>query len=139
MTRPDKKFCGSIGVRFGTSRAKIELSPAENHGGPAGRFRVRVNRRWYDRADGGHLYLSPGDAVALAAEFAAGGKIAPVAVPDLPVKARVKVPRGIPGASPYWSSYVASAPIRSDDGRWWVAVVVYGGDELHAADTHVRC
>lgn len=107
MTRPDKKFCGSIGVRFGTSRVKIELSPAENHGGPAGRFRVRVNRRWYDRVDGRHMYLSPSDAVALAAEFAAGGEITPVAVPDLPVKARVKVPRGIPGASPL-SSMAAS-------------------------------
>ena len=45
MTRPDKQFCGSIGVRFGTSRVKIELSPAENHGGPAGHFRVRLDRR----------------------------------------------------------------------------------------------
>ena len=36
MIRPDKQFCGSIGVRFGTIRMKIELSPAENHGGPAG-------------------------------------------------------------------------------------------------------
>ena len=48
MTRSDKKFCGSIGVRFCTIRMKIELSPAENHGGPAGRFRVRLDRRWYD-------------------------------------------------------------------------------------------
>ena len=138
MTRRDRKFCGSIGVRFGTSRAKIELSPAENHGGPAGRFRVRLDRRWYDLEDR-KLFLCADEVAALAAEFAAGGKIAPAAVPDLPVKARVKVPRGIPGASPYWSGYVASAPIRADDGRWWVAVVIYGGVEMHAADTLVRC
>lgn len=138
MTRPDKIFCGSVGVRFGTSRAKIELAPAENHGGPAGRFRVRLDRRWYDLEDR-KLFLCADEVAALAAECAAGGKIAPVAVPDLPVKARVKVPRGIPGASPYWSGYVASAPIRADDGRWWVAVVVYGGVEMHAADTLVRC
>lgn len=138
MTRPDKIFCGSIGVRFGTSRAKIELSPAENHGGPAGRFRVRLDRRWYDLEDR-KLFLCADEVAALAAEFAAGGKMAPVAVPDLPVKARVKVPRGIPGASPYWSGYVASAPLRADDGRWWVAVIVYGGVEMHAADTLVRC
>ena len=99
MTRPDKKFCGSIGVRFGTSRMKIELSPAENHGGPAGRFRVRLDRRWYDLEDR-KLFLCPGEVVALAAEFAAGGEITPVTVPDLPVKTRVKVPRGVPGASP---------------------------------------
>lgn len=138
MKRPDKIFCGSIGVRFGTSRAKIELSPAENHGGPAGRFRVRLDRRWYDLEDR-KLFLCADEVAALAAEFATGGEIAPVAMPDLPVKARVKVPRGIPGASPYWSGYVASAPIRADDGRWWVAVIVYGGIEMHAADTLVRC
>lgn len=138
MKRPDKIFCGSIGVRFGTSRAKIELSPAENHGGPAGRFRVRLDRRWYDLEDR-KLFLCADEVAALAADIAAGGEITPVAVPDLPVKTRVKVPRGIPGASPYWSGYVASAPIRADDGRWWVAVVVYGGVEMHAADTLGRC
>lgn len=138
MTRPDKQFCGSIGVRFGTNRMKLELSPAENHGGPAGRFRVRLDRRWYDLEDR-KLFLCADEVAALAAECATGGEIAPVAMPDLPVKARVKVPRGIPGASPYWSGYVASAPIRAADGRWWVAVVVYGGVEIHAADTLVRC
>lgn len=117
---------------------KIELSPAENHGGPAGRFRVRLDRRWYDLEDR-KLFLCPDEVAALAAECATGGEIAPVAMPDLPVKARVKVPRGIPGASPYWSGYVVSAPIRAADGRWWVAVVVYGGVEIHAADTLVRC
>lgn len=138
MIRPDKIFCGSIGVRFGTNRMKIELSPAENHGGPAGRFRVRLDRRWYDLEDR-KLFFCPDEVAALAAEFAVGGEIAPVAMPDLPVKARVKVPRGVPGASQYWSGYVASAPIRADDGRWWVAVIVYGGVEMHATDTLVRC
>ena len=126
MTRPDKIFCGSIGVRFGTNRAKIELSPAENHGGPAGRFRVRLDRRWYD-LDDRKLFLCPGEVAALAAEFAAGGEI------------RVKVPRGVPGASPVWTGYVASAPIRAADGLWYVAVMVYGGVELHPVDNLVRC
>jgi len=134
MTRPDKKFCGSIGVRFGTRRIKIELSPAENHGGPAGRFRVRLDRRWYD-LDDRKLFLCPGEVAALAAEFAAGGEITPVTVPDLPVKTRVKVPRGVPGV---WTGYVASAPIRADDGRWYVAVMLYGGVELHPVDHLVR-
>ncbi|MFR8054629.1 MAG: hypothetical protein ACLU6O_07880 [Bilophila wadsworthia] len=117
---------------------KIELFPAENHGGPAGRFRVRLDRRWYD-LDDRKLFLCPDEVVALAAEFAAGGEIAPVAMPDLPVKARVKVPRGVPGASPVWTGYVASAPIRAADGLWYVAVMLYGGVELHPVDNLVRC
>ena len=132
MTRPDKIFCGSIGVRFGTNRAKIELSPAENHGGPAGRFRVRLDRRWYD-LDDRKLFLCPGELCGK------GGEITPVTVPDLPVKTRVKVPRGVPGASPVWTGYVASAPIRAADGLWYVAVMVYGGVELHPVDNLVRC
>lgn len=69
----------------------------------------------------------------------AGGEITPVTVPDLPVKTRVKVPRGVPGASPVWTGYVASAPIRAADGLWYVAVMVYGGVELHPVDNLVRC
>ena len=110
---------------------KIELSPAENHGGPAGRFRVRLDRRWYD-LEYRKLFLCADEVAALAAEF-------PVAMPDLPVKARVKVPRGIPGASPVWTGYVASAPIRAADGLWYVAVMLYGGVELHPVDHLVRC
>ena len=139
MTRPDKIFCGSIGVRFDTKRIKVELSPAENHGGPAGRYRVRVDRRWYDRADGRHLYLSPADVAALAAELAAGGQIAQVSAPDLPVKTRVRVPRGIPGASPVWVGYTATEPILAADGRWFVAVSMYGGVEMHPVDNLTRC
>ena len=138
MTRPDKVFCGSIGVRFGTTRTKIELSPAENHGGPPGLFRVRVNRRWYDMADGRHLYLGPAEVAALAAELATGGECTQVEPPVLPVKSRVRVPRGVPGSSPVWTGYTATDPILAADGRWYVAVVVYGGVEFHPVNNLVR-
>lgn len=139
MTRPDKQFCGSIGVRFDTKRTKIELAPAENHGGPAGCYRVRIDRRWYDRADGQHLYLSAAEVTALAVELATGGETAPVVAPDMPVKSRVRVPRGIPGVSPVWVGYTATEPILAADGRWFVAVSMYGGVEMHPVDNLTRC
>lgn len=139
MTRQDRKFCGSIGVRFGTKRTKIELSPAENHGGPSGLFRVRVNRRWYDMADGRHLYLAPAEVAALAAELATGGECPQVEPPMLPVKSRVIVPHGIPGGSPVSRGYTATDPILGIDGTWYVAVVVYGGVELHPVNNLTRC
>lgn len=138
MTRQDKQFCGSIGVRFDTKRTKIELARAELHGGPNGRFRVRVDRRWYDAADGRHLYLCRDDVAALAAELAIDGELEAIYPPDMPVKSRVRVPRGIPGASPYWMGYTAGEPIRADDGCWWVAVSTYGGVEMHKVDNLVR-
>ena len=137
MTRPDKIFCGSIGVRFGTNRMKIELSPAENHGGPAGRFRVRLDRRWYDLEDR-KLFLCPGEVAALAAEFAAGGEIMPVTVPDLPRKTRVKVPRRARRVSSL-DGLRRQRARPGHDGRWYVAVMLYGGVELHPVDYLVRC
>lgn len=38
-----------------------------------------------------------------------------------------------------WTGYVASVPIRAADGLWYVAVMVYGGVELHPVDNLVRC
>ena len=33
----------------------------------------------------------------------------------------------------------ATAPIRAADGLWYVAVMLYGGVELHPVDHLVRC
>lgn len=83
--------------------------------------------------------LNPDFESGMLAGFAVSGEITPVTVPDLPVKTRVRVPRGVPGASPVWTGYVASVPIRAADGLWYVAVMLYGGVELHPVDNLVRC
>ena len=41
-------FCGSLSVRQGSRRVRFELAKAEAYGGPAGCYRVRVDRVWHD-------------------------------------------------------------------------------------------
>ena len=52
MRKDNRKFCASIYVRNGEQRVKLELSPASQHGGPEGFYRVRVERRWLNTEDG---------------------------------------------------------------------------------------
>ncbi len=56
--KDNRHFIGSICVRIGTERTKLELSPASIHGGGDG-FRVRVNRRWLNAPEGGPLFVGP--------------------------------------------------------------------------------
>ena len=52
MRLDKRQFCASVSVRHGEHRAKMELSPAEQYGGPGGLYRVRVARRWLDLDNG---------------------------------------------------------------------------------------
>ena len=52
MVQDKRKFSGSVSVRAGETRVRMELSPAPLHGGPEGCYRVRLARRWLDTDDG---------------------------------------------------------------------------------------
>ena len=47
-----RKFSAQIRVRFNTTTTRIELADATPFGGPTGTYRMRVDRRWCDAADG---------------------------------------------------------------------------------------
>ena len=51
-------FSGSLSVRQGSRRVRFELAKAEVYGGPAGCYRVRVDRVWHD-LDGKPAFLTP--------------------------------------------------------------------------------
>jgi hypothetical protein len=52
-------FGKSIKIRFFKRRHILRLAPAEDFGGKAGMFRLRLYRRWIDKADGSLLFYSP--------------------------------------------------------------------------------
>ena len=116
-----RRFIGSICVRIGTERTKLELSPAAIHGGGDG-FRVRVNRRWVDAPEGGPLFVGPDRLGQLVADVALGGMPSPEPEPDLPVKTRVSIRRETEGIVWHDGAWTISPPIRGYDGRWYVAV-----------------
>lgn len=124
MTQNTRNFKGSISVRIGTNRTKLELSPAETHGGEPGLFRVRIDRRWLDTPEGDLLLF---DRSALT-EFILSQvldevKQLPATPPELPIKSRVSIL--------YWhddeprreSNWTSTPPIRGYDGNFYVGVM----------------
>lgn len=124
--RDNRRFIGSICVRIGTNRTKIELSPASIHGGGDG-FRVRVNRRWLDTPDGEPLFLQPDRLGQFVANVALGGMSTPEPNPDLSAKMRVSIRREKDGIVWHDGAWTVSPPIRGYDGRWHVAVATAEG------------
>lgn len=127
MPRKPRQFCASMGVRFGTRRTKIELSPAEQHGGPEGQFRVRVNRRWFDAPDGSYLYFNEFGLAHLAARLAFGAESEPPAAPDIAAKTRVSVRAETEGIERHLCGWTLTPPVLALDGRWMIAVNLYDG------------
>ena len=119
--KDNRHFIGSICVRIGTERTKLELSPASIHGGGDG-FRVRVNRRWLNAPEGGPLFVGPDRLGQLVADVALGGMPSSEPEPDLPVKTRVSIRRETDGIVWHDGAWTVSPPIRGYDGRWYVAV-----------------
>ena len=72
---------------------KLELSPASQHGGPEGFYRVRVERRWLNTEDGRPRWFDRDGLARLAAELAVCGLDIPAPVPAVPYPSRVSVRR----------------------------------------------
>ena len=53
-----RKFSAQIRVRFNTTTTRIELADATPFGGPTGTYRMRVDRRWCDAADGAPWFIN---------------------------------------------------------------------------------
>lgn len=127
-------FTASFSVRFGTQRIRFELSPAPLHGGGEGLFRVRINRRWHDGADGQPLFLDQSMLAALLAQTALGDMPAPplpAPLPPMPAlsnKMRISVPleQDKGGMPRYEGTWTHSPPILAHDGRWMIAVFLLG-------------
>lgn len=138
MAKDKRHFIGSICVRIGTERTKIELSPASIHGGGDG-FRVRVNRRWLDAPEGGVLFVGPDRLGQLIADVALGGMPVPEPAPDLPAKTRVSIRRETDGVVWHDGAWTVSPPIRAYDGRWYVAASTSrGGIEFVPVDSIIK-
>ena len=126
-----RKFTASISVRNDTNRVKIELSPAELHGGPPGFFRLRVARRWLDCECAGRLFFDHERLAAWLAQIVFDDfDTVPSAAPDIPRNSRVSVKfwhRNEPHTEGLRTS---TPPIRAYDGHWYVGVSTYAAGFL---------
>ena len=127
MPKDNRQFFGSVSIRVEDTRSKLELSPAELHGGEEGLFRVRIKRRWLDSPEGKPLFF---DKVRLA-EFIAGHVFAdavatlPETAPDIPRNTRVSVKFWHKDMPHHEGVYTSSPPYRGFDGRFYVWVMTY--------------
>ena len=120
-------FCGSLSVRQGSRRVRFELAKAEAYGGPAGCYRVRVDRVWHD-VDGKPAFLTTAQIVDMAVMMTLGD-FEPEPLPDIPRGTRVSVQTApADGDVPERreTGWTMTAPIRAQDGRVHVGVSVYG-------------
>ena len=123
MRRDNRKFSGSVSIRLGDRRLKLELSPAELHDGAEGLFRVRVNRRWYDHEDGGPLFFDRAGLADLTAALAFDALPPLPEAPDLPRNTRASVTfwhNDLAHCEGVWTS---TPPFRGYDGRFYVGVM----------------
>ncbi len=133
-----RKITASCLLKVNGRAVRVQLSPAVIYGGPEGAYRVRVNRVWRNGHDGNPLFVDRAALAALLAEMLRAAPAPGVPCPDLPADARVSVTirRGedvfeiVPG-------WTYSAPIRADDGQWYVLVSA-GGRRFFANCADVR-
>ena len=147
-------FCGSLSVRQGSRRVRFELAKAEAYGGPAGCYRVRVDRVWHDLdgkpaklpywgpagcyrvrinrvwhdVDGKTAFLTPKQAVGMAVMMTLG-VFEPEPLPDIPRGIRVSYQTAsADGDMPERreTGWTMTEPIRAQDGLAYVGVSVYG-------------
>lgn len=121
-----RKFVASFSVRIGTRRARIELSPAELHGGPEGAYRVRIDRRWYDLIDGGPAFLGRDELAQLLVKAALDGIPEMPPCPQIKRGARVTATYKEDGVQHITGGYVEADPVYSM-GQWVVPVCMYEG------------
>ena len=120
-------FCGSLSVRQGSRRVRFELAKAEAYGGPAGCYRVRINRVWHD-VDGKTAFLTPAQIVNMAVMMTLG-VFEPEPLPDIPRGTRVShqtAPADGDMPERRETGWTMTEPIRAQDGLAYVGVSVYG-------------
>lgn len=122
----NRQFSGTISVRIGTHRVKLELSPAPLHGGPEGEFRIRVARRWLDTPDGASRFFDRDNLAALLADTALNSLPEPTPMPDIPFPSRVTVRVWKEDVPYYEGTWTNTPPIRDVTGKWVVNVSVDG-------------
>lgn len=129
---PDYNFTGSFSVKVCNQRTAYELSPAEEHGGREGEYRVRVGRRWVNCPDGSPRFFNRESLALLIAESALGQVTAPDKKPKMHDKQRVSV--HIDDDRMPLGGWTTTEPILAYDGQWKIGVMTSEGSRFVDCD-----
>lgn len=124
-----RKFSSSICVKNNAKTTqKIELFPSEQwQDGPAGCYRVRINRKWHHTPEG-KVYCTPATVMHLVTSLALDTLPQLPEAPIIPCRSRVSAPNGkvLDGVPLYDATYTTTPPFRGYDGDFYVGVYLYG-------------
>ncbi len=118
----NRQFSATVSARVGSRRVRLELSPATLYGGPEGFFRVRIDRRWYDTADGKPQFLRAEDVVRFLCRAVFDGTPSPKPAPVIPVGSRVTARLWNDTEPEFIGTWTLSPPILAHDGVWKVLI-----------------
>lgn len=118
----NRQFSATVSARVGSRRIRLELSPAPLYGGPEGFYRVRLDRRWYDTADGRVLFMSADDVTAFLGRAVFDGAPSLPPAPVIPVGSRVTARLWNDTEPEFLGTWTLSPPILAHDGVWKVLV-----------------
>lgn len=128
-----RKKCAAVCVKNGAiGSGTVEFFPAVEWGGPQGLYRLRMGRKWLEGTHGTMRFLTVQEVAALLAYQVFGVDLreaAPAPRPDhLPRKCPVSVRTGGTDEHPLHdvTRISSEAPVLGADGRWYVAVHLYG-------------
>lgn len=125
MTQTKRRFTASFCVRFDTTSVRFELSPAEDHGGNAGMYRVRRDRVWLDDESGQRIFFDRKRLSEMLTDTVFGVVQDTPPEPHIPVRSRVSI-RKIRDGEPYFiCGWTMSPPVLDSGKRWMVAVSTY--------------
>lgn len=127
MRSDKRKFNGTICVKVGTVRTRIECCPDSNYGGEAGLVRVRIDRKCLS-ADGKPLLFDRTRLARLIADTLTNVADDIIICPDIPKGSRISYTRwNRDGTNPVLlSGITGSEPILDYNGIWQVYIVAYG-------------
>lgn len=118
----NRLFSATVSARIGSRRVRLELSPAPLYGGQEGFYRVRVDRRWHDTADGKPMFMSADDVAAFIGHAVFEGDPSPKPAPAIPVGSRVTARLWNDAEPEFLGTWTLSPPVLTHDGRWHVLV-----------------
>ena len=118
----NRRFSATVSARVGSRRVRLELSPAPLYGCPEGFYRVRIDRRWHNTADGRALFMSADDVTAFLGRAVFDGVPSLLPAPFIPVGSRVTARLWNDTEPEFLGTWTLSPPILAHDGVWKVLV-----------------
>lgn len=127
--KDNRKFSSTICVKNGTTRHRIECSPAELYGGQEGLLRIRHNRKWLD-ISGKKAFMNTEKLAQFICSLLEHKEIN-TEKPNISKNTRCSIIVQENGEPVQLGAMTGSEPILDYNGEWQVYVIAYGYQDFY--------